>query len=231
MSFVDRNGIDREARDRKDRKLVLASQRGDEKSAELLLARYRELARTRGSSYYLRGADQEDVQQEAMIGLFKAIRDFDPTHEVSFIGFADLCIHRQIQTAVKTANRKKHDPLQSYLSLDTHDDAGADIPPLTDVLPTTGTCQDPITLMLAAEQIDGIRTHLDRTLSSLEREVLALVMQGVRYVEIAKMVDSHTKAVDNALQRARQKLRDYLQEEEASPGLAAQTRRLPIGRV
>lgn len=210
MSSANATLAERQHRAITDRDLVVAAQGGDERSIEILLARYQGLARSRGSSYFVRGADHEDVLQEAMIGLFKAIRDFDPTRGVSFAGFADVCIHRQIQTAVKTANRKKHDALHSYLSLDLpspHSDSDS---PLMDLLHADGKSQDPMSFALAAEQIDAIRAHLNGTLTALERRVLALMMEGVPYGEIAELVDTHRKAVDNALQRARRKLRDYL---------------------
>ena len=200
--------------DRSDDALVVAARAGDDLALAELLTRYRAFARSKTRSYFLVGADREDVVQEGMIGLYKAIRDFDPDRQSSFRAFAELCVSRQVITAVKTATRQKHGPLNSYVSLTrpvVQDDEGERV--LADVLPTTATV-DPADLVVSAERIRALQQHVDTVLSDLEVEVLRLYVDGKSYVEIAELLDRHTKAVDNALQRIKKKLTSHLRERE-----------------
>ena len=193
-----------------DEALVEHARLGDEQALELLLTRYRHYARAKARSYFLAGADKEDIVQEGMIGLFKAIRDFQGEKNTAFRAFAELCITRQIITAIKTATRQKHMPLNSYVSLNkptSPDDD--DQRSLADTL-ATPTTADPIDLVISAEEVAGIRDSMGRVLSSLETEVLRLYMDGKSYQQIADMLGRHVKSIDNALQRIKRKLEQHL---------------------
>lgn len=200
--------------DRTDEELIVATRAGDDVALAMLLTRYRAFARRKASAYFLVGADREDIVQEGMIGLYKAIRDFNPAMEASFRGFAELCVNRQIITAIKTATRHKHGPLNSYVSLArplSADDDGERV--LGDLLPTSPT-QDPAELVISAERIRSLQQHLDAVLSDLEVEVLRLHVEGKSYVEIAEVLDRQVKSIDNALQRIKRKLDEHLRGRE-----------------
>jgi RNA polymerase sporulation-specific sigma factor len=200
--------------DRSDDELIWATRGGDDAALTILLHRYRSFARRKARAYFLAGADRDDIVQEAMIGLFKAVRDFDPTGPSSFRGFAELCVNRQIVTAIKTATRHKHGPLNSYVSLArplcTGDD-GERV--LGDVLPAS-PAQDPAELVISAERIRCLQRHLDAVLSDLEVEVLRLHVEGHSYLQIADVLDRQVKSIDNALQRIKRKLDDHLRVRE-----------------
>ena len=204
------HGVSVHLEDLDDEALVERARLGDEQALELLLTRYRHYARAKARSYFLAGADKEDIVQEGMIGLFKAIRDFQGEKNTAFRAFAELCITRQIITAIKTATRQKHMPLNSYVSLNkptSPDDD--DQRSLADTLATTTTA-DPIDLVISAEEVAGIRDSMGRVLSSLETEVLRLYMDGKSYQQIADMLGRHVKSIDNALQRIKRKLEAHL---------------------
>ena len=195
---------------RSDGDLVRAVRAGNEVALSELLHKYRAFARVKARSYFLVGADQEDVVQEGMIGLFKAIRDFDPDRGSSFRAFAELCITRQIITAIKTATRQKHGPLNNYVSFSrpvNGDDGGERV--LADVLPTVAI-SDPADLVISAERIRALQAHFDEVLSDLEAEVLRLYVEGKSYQEIAARLQRHVKSIDNALQRIKHKLEAHL---------------------
>ena len=198
-----------------DEVLARHARDGDERALDLLLSRYRHYARAKARSYFLAGADREDIVQEGMIGLFKAVRDFDEKHNTAFRAFAELCITRQIITAIKTATRQKHMPLNSYVSLNKplSDEEGAERP-LSDSL-VSETVIDPAELVISAEEIASIKNSVDELLSELETEVLQLYMDGKSYQEIADMLGRHVKSIDNALQRIKRKLEQHI------PGRAA----------
>jgi RNA polymerase sporulation-specific sigma factor len=185
---------------------VLSAQQGSQSACGDLVRRYRGLIRYKARSYYLVGADREDVIQEGMIGLYKAIRDFDPTRQASFHSFADLCVTRQIITAVKSATRRKHSPLNGYVSLSrstSMEEDGERL--LSDILAAKGVC-DPAEIVVAAWETDFIRSGVSEALSPFEAKVLTLYTNGRSYQEIADMLGRHTKAVDNALQRVKRKM-------------------------
>jgi RNA polymerase sporulation-specific sigma factor len=193
-----------------DDRLVAAARAGDDSAITELLTKYRGFARAKARSYFLVGADHEDIVQEGMIGLYKAVRDFNPDMSSSFRAFAELCITRQIITAIKTATRQKHGPLNSYVSFSrpvAGDDDGDRC--LADVLPMTTVC-DPVDLVISAERIRALQEHFDEVLSDLEAEVLRLYVDGKSYVEIAEVLDRHVKSIDNALQRIKRKLDGHL---------------------
>ncbi|MFN2525406.1 MAG: RNA polymerase sporulation sigma factor SigH [Actinomycetota bacterium] len=193
-----------------DEDLVAQARKGDEKALEALLARYRHYARAKARAYFLAGADKDDIIQEGMIGLFKAVRDFDPGHRIAFRAFAELCITRQIITAIKTATRQKHIPLNSYVSLNKPltQESGDD----RTMMESLGGTEvlDPAELVVSAEEIAAIREVLARVLSALETDVLHLYMEGKSYQEIAEALGRHVKSIDNALQRIKRKLEQHV---------------------
>jgi RNA polymerase sporulation-specific sigma factor len=202
---------------RTDEELVALAREGDESAVAALLSSYRSFARVKARSYFLAGADREDVVQEGMIGLYKAIRDYDPDREASFRSFAELCITRQVLTAVKAATRHKHGPLNDYVSFSrpVSDDDGDDRV-LGDVLvgPSTG---DPIDLVISADRVRALQAHVDEVLSDLETDVLRMWVDGSSYTEIAEVLQRQVKSIDNALQRIKRKVEVHLQaRDEAS---------------
>ena len=185
---------------------VIAAQGGDQSACAELVRRYRGLIRCKARSYYLVGADRDDIIQEGMIGLYKAIRDYDPTRQASFHSFAELCVTRQIITAVKSATRRKHSPLNGYVSLSrstSMEEDGERL--LSDILAAKEVC-DPAEIVVAAWETDFIRTGVAEALSPFESQVLSLYTNGRSYQEIADALGRHTKAVDNALQRVKRKM-------------------------
>ncbi len=199
-----------------DLDLVERVRDGDERCLEMLLSRYRNFARSKARSYFLAGSDKEDVVQEGMIGLFKAIRDFDLSQDTPFRAFAELCISRQILTAIKTANRQKHQPLNSSVSLDAAaygDDKGESS--VGDNLVAT-TLTDPAELVISAQEIEAIRDSMRDNLTELEGDVLRLYMDGKSYEEIAGALGNHVKSIDNALQRIKRKLQRHLDQRDVA---------------
>ena len=198
-----------------DEELVERAREGSDGAIEELLRRYRHYARAKARTYFLAGADREDIVQEGMIGLYKAIRDFQADRNTAFRAFAELCITRQIITAIKTATRQKHVPLNSYVSLNKGTSSeNEEERALADLL-VGPTATDPAELVISAEEIANIRESMGRLLSSLETEVLQLYMDGKSYHEIAEMLGRHVKSIDNALQRIKRKLEAHLAQREA----------------
>ncbi|MDQ3646375.1 MAG: RNA polymerase sporulation sigma factor SigH [Actinomycetota bacterium] len=202
-----------------DNDLVLRVRDGDDRCLEVLLDRYRNFARSKARSYFLAGSDREDVVQEGMIGLFKAVRDFDSAQETPFRAFAELCISRQILTAIKTANRHKHQPLNSSISLDAPAYAGGDDSDrsIADNL-IAPTFADPVELVISAQEIEAIRDSMRESLTDLEGDVLALYMDGKSYEEIAGALGNHVKSIDNALQRIKRKLQRHIAQRQEMAG-------------
>ena len=196
---------------RTDEELALLAQQGDDAALEYLLNKYKNFVRSKARSYFLIGADHEDIVQEGMIGLYKAIRDFKPEKLSSFRAFAELCITRQIITAIKTATRQKHIPLNSYVSLNKpiYDDESDRT--LLDVI-TEGRVANPEDMLISQEDVGLIEDRIGQMLSSLEREVLSAYLDGKSYQEIAQELDRHVKSIDNALQRVKRKLEKFLAE-------------------
>jgi RNA polymerase sporulation-specific sigma factor len=202
-------------RDCDDETLVERARAGEDQAIDTLLHRYRHYARAKARSYFLAGADREDIVQEGMIGLFKAIRDYQADRNTAFRAFAELCITRQIITAIKTATRQKHIPLNSYVSLNKPSPGeGDDDRPLAEAIPTTSMV-DPADLVVSAEEINSIKESMGTLLSNLETEVLRLYMDGQSYQQIADTLGRHVKSIDNALQRIKRKLEQYLEERNA----------------
>lgn len=202
-----------------DEELARMAQSGgkDAATAEAtLLNRYRSFVRAKSRSYFLVGGDEQDVVQEGMIGLFKAIRDYDSAEQMSFRGFAELCVTRQLITAVKSATRYKHGPLNTYVSFSRSvgdDDEGERV--LADVLPASPQ-DDPAERLTSAERVRDLQAYVDDALSDLEVEVLRMYVEGRSYVEIAEILSRRTKSVDNALQRIKRKIDGHLREREVA---------------
>lgn len=196
-----------------DESLVARVHDGDDVAIAVVLVRYRPLVRARARSYFLVGGDNDDLVQEGMVGLFKAVRDFDASRELSFRGFAEVCVNRQIIGAVKASTRFKHRPLSGYLSLTAP--TGADGASVADRFAAPGL-QDPADVVVSGERMRALREHLDSSLSDFEAEVLHLHLSGSSYAEMAARLGRGTKAVDNALQRIKRKLEVHLERREQS---------------
>jgi RNA polymerase sporulation-specific sigma factor len=196
-----------------DEQLVARVHDGDDVAIAVLLTRYRPLIRGRARTYFLVGGDRDDLVQEGMLGLFKAVRDFDASREMSFRGFAEVCVNRQIISAVKAATRFKHRPLSGYVSLTEPIDVGGSS--IADTIVAPGL-QDPADVLVSTERMDALRAHLETSLSTFEAEVLNLHLGGASYSEMALRVGRGTKAVDNALQRIKRKLETHLERRQQS---------------
>ncbi|HYH27686.1 MAG TPA: RNA polymerase sporulation sigma factor SigH [Actinomycetota bacterium] len=193
-----------------DEELVARYQDGDQRAVEVLLTRYRNFARMKARSYFLVGADRDDIVQEGMIGLYKAIRDFSISRQASFRGFAEICITRQIITAIKTATRQKHGPLNSYVSLSkpvSSDDDPDRV--LLDIL-RSGESGNPEHMVISNEELLSIKLAFSEILSEFESEVLHLYVEGKTYQEISELLHRHVKSIDNALQRIKRKVELHL---------------------
>jgi RNA polymerase sporulation-specific sigma factor len=193
-----------------DEELVARARSGEESALDQLLTRYKNIARMKARSYFLIGADREDIVQEGMIGLYKAIRDFQAGRQSSFRAFAQLCITRQIITAIKTATRDKHIPLNSYVSLNRSTGEGGDPDRvLADVL--SARAADPVEVVISSEELRTMQSSFSEILSRLEANVLSLYLQGKSYQEIAASLERHVKSIDNALQRIKRKIEAHME--------------------
>lgn len=196
-----------------DPQLVINA-RTDSDALEFLLDKYKNFVKAKARSYFLIGADRDDLIQEGMIGLYKAIRDYREDRQSSFRVFAELCITRQMITAIKTATRQKHIPLNSYVSLNRPLFLEGDSErALVDTL-AGASIGDPMELIISGEEERSIRSSFGKILSDLEDEVLRLYIDGKSYQEIAVQLNRHVKSVDNALQRVKRKIDHYLKKQE-----------------
>lgn len=202
-----------EYEDMLDEEIVVLAREGDTYAEEYLINKYKNFVKAKVKSYFLIGGDKDDIYQEGMIGLYKAIRDFKPDKLSSFRAFAELCITRQIITAIKTATRQKHIPLNSYVSLNkpVYDEESDRT--LMDVLSTIHI-SDPEELIISNEERRKIQSAMTDVLSDLEIEVVQSYLEGKSYQEIACDLDRHAKSIDNALQRVKRKLERYLKEQD-----------------
>ena len=196
-----------------DDELVAAYRAGDVAALETLLERYRRFARAKGRSYFLVGADSDDIEQEGMIGLYKAIRDFRPERQASFRAFAELCITRQIITAIKTATRQKHQPLNQYVSISGSRASADEHERNMEHLLDDHHIGDPADQVVSRERMAELRDMMAAMLSGLEVDVLQLYVEGKSYQEIGEQLGRHVKSIDNALQRIKRKLDAHLQEQ------------------
>src|SRR6202161_3863069 len=191
--------------------LIALAKQGHADAYDRIVRRYHGFVRLKASSYFLAGGDSEDLIQEGLVGLYKAIRDFRTDRESSFRNFAELCITRQIITAVKTATRNKHTPLNQYVSFSsTPAGAGDDVPTLDQMLPGP-TVQDPVNQVISSEELRSLVGCLSSALSELESRVLSLYLDGYSYEQVGTRLSCDTKTVDNALQRVKRKVGAHLQ--------------------
>ncbi|MHC6178360.1 RNA polymerase sporulation sigma factor SigH [Clostridium sp. JNZ X4-2] len=192
-----------------DEEVIVEAKKGDVRAQEYLISKYENFVKSKAKSYFLIGADKEDIYQEGMIGLYKAIRDFKSDKLSSFKAFAELCVTRQIITAIKTATRQKHIPLNTYVSLNKPIYDEESDRTLLDVL-SEAKVADPEELIISREELNHIQSEIGEVLSSLEMEVLMSYLDGKSYQEIACDLDRHAKSIDNALQRVKRKLEKCL---------------------
>jgi len=197
-----------------DHYLVALAKEGKTDAYDAIIHRYRGFVRLKASSYFLLGGESDDLIQEGLLGLYKAVRDYRTDRESSFRNFAELCITRQIITAVKTATRNKHTPLNQYVSFSQSPAAASDSDStLDDILPGP-TAADPVNQVIATEELASLVSCMSSVLSELESRVLSLYLDGYSYEVIAERLDCDTKTVDNALQRVKRKVGTHLASRE-----------------
>lgn len=197
-----------------DEEIISQIKQGDESALVYLLEKYKDIVNAKVGKYFIIGAEREDVIQEGMIGLFKAIKDFNPEKQNTFKSFANICVERQLITAIKSSNRQKHMPLNSYLSLNTaaYDNNDENSVELIDTFDSK-TVEDPLETIMKEEYYNEIQNAVNKSLSKFEKQVLDRFIKGESYVTIAKRLDSPVKSVDNAIQRIRKKaIKNILKE-------------------
>ncbi len=199
--FTDNNFLQMQ-----DEDLIKMIKSGDKSALEHLINRYKNLVNIKVSKYYMVGAEREDIVQEGLIGLYKAIKSFQPDKQNSFKNFASICIDRQLITAIKTSNRQKHIPLNSYISLnkeayENEEESSSDLIEILDAK----TVEDPLDTLTKKEYYKSVENTIDKSLSDFEKKVLNCYIQGESYVEIAQKLDTPVKSIDNAIQRIRKK--------------------------
>lgn len=189
-----------------DEEIIAKIKDGDEKALTYLLEKYKELVNMKVGKYFLIGAEREDIVQEGMIGLYKAIKNFNEEKQNSFKSFANICIERQLITAIKTSNRQKHMPLNSYLSLNNaaYDKNEENSVELIDTFDGKNV-EDPLETIMKKEYYENVQTEIEKNLSKFEKQVLDRFIKGESYNVIAKKLDTQVKSVDNAIQRIRKK--------------------------
>ncbi|WMJ80323.1 RNA polymerase sporulation sigma factor SigH [Clostridium sp. MB40-C1] len=192
-----------------DEEIAIKAKNGNGEAQEYLINKYKNFVKAKAKSYFLIGADKEDIYQEGMIGLYKAIRDFKSDKLSSFKAFAELCVTRQIITAIKTATRQKHIPLNTYISLNKPIYDEESDRTLLDILSAVKV-SDPEEVVISKEEVIKIENEIEGVLSELEYEVLNSYLEGKSYQEIACDLDRHSKSIDNALQRVKRKLEKCL---------------------
>jgi RNA polymerase sporulation-specific sigma factor len=193
-----------------DDELVMRYRQGEGAALDTLLHRYRRFARVKARGYFLVGGDRDDIEQEGLIGLFKAVRDYRPDREASFRAFAELCITRQVITAIKTATRQKHQPLNRYTSISSAGSGDTDHESSVEALLDDHHVTDPAEEVIAKERYSDMRTSMEALLSRLEVDVLGLYVEGASYQEIGDTLGRHVKSIDNALQRIKRKVETQL---------------------
>jgi len=197
-----------------DHYLVALAKEGKPDAYDAIVRRYRGFVRLKASSYFLLGGESDDLIQEGLLGLYKAVRDYRTDRESSFRNFAELCITRQIITAVKTATRNKHTPLNQYVSFSQSPAAAVDSDSTLDEVLPGPTAFDPVNQVIATEELESLVSCLSSVLSDLESRVLSLYLDGYSYEVIAEKLDCDTKTVDNALQRVKRKVGTHLASRE-----------------
>lgn len=194
-----------------DEEIVFLAQNGDKRAAEFITAKYAPYVRNKSRAYFLVGGEVEDIMQEGLIGLYEAIQDYSDNKQATFKTFMDICVTRQIMTALKAASRQKHIPLNTYVSLNKPLFQEETDRNFQDTL-MTEKIEDPESLFIDVEKTIEINKEIERSLSDFEYKVLRLYLQGVSYVRIAKVLEKEEKAIDNAIQRIRKKLSKNLME-------------------
>ena len=205
----------RQQRELEDLQLVVRARNGDQSALDALIRRYNGFVRLKASSYFLAGGDAEDLVQEGLIGLYKAVRDFRHDKETSFRSFAELCVTRQIITAIKTATRFKHSPLNTYVSFSNTpagQDSDSDVT-LGDALPGPSV-DDPSVCVISTEELQSLVFALGTGLSKLEADALKLYLEGSSYEQMAEALGCDTKTIDNALQRVKRKVLQHQQSRQ-----------------
>jgi RNA polymerase sporulation-specific sigma factor len=197
-----------------DHYLVALAKEGRSDAYDAIVRRYRGFVRLKASSYFLLGGEAEDLIQEGLLGLYKAVRDYRTDRESSFRNFAELCITRQIITAVKTATRNKHTPLNQYVSFSQTPAAAGDSDTTLDEILPGPTVSDPVNQVIASEELESLVSCLSGVLSELESRVLSLYLDGYSYEVVAERLECDTKTVDNALQRVKRKVGIHLASRE-----------------
>ena len=190
--------------DMSDEDLINIIKSGDKSALDFLIGKYKELVNMKVSKFFMIGAEKEDIMQEGLIGLFKAVKNYNPEKQNSFKTFANLCIERQLITAIKSSNRQKHMPLNSYLSLNTtayEDDEDSNLLDVFDA----HQMEDPLDTITKKEYYQTVENAIDKSLSDFEKQVLNRYMQGESYIQIAEKLDAPVKSIDNAIQRIRKK--------------------------
>ncbi len=199
--------------DKLEREYICKIKAGDKAALNYIMEKYSHFVYIKAKQFFIVGAEKDDIIQEGMIGLFKAINGFDPEKDVSFKVFADLCIKRQIMTAIKAATRQKHIPLNSYLSLNKSafdEDSDREVIEMLD----TEMVPDPLDTITTQETYEKVESTMNKVLSEFELKVLNEYVNGASYIEIANKLDSHVKAVDNAVQRIKKKVDKHLADEK-----------------
>ena len=197
-----------------DHYLLALAKQGNTDAFNRLVRRYQSFVRLKASSYFLIGGDSEDLIQEGLVGLYKAIRDYRSDRESSFRNFAELCITRQIITAVKTATRNKHTPLNGYVSFSSSPAGSGEGEPTLDEVMAGAPIWDPVNQVISSEELRSLVDCLSTVLSELESRVLSLYLDGHSYVTIGEMIGCDCKTVDNALQRVKRKVGTHLRDRE-----------------
>lgn len=197
--------------DETDEELITRLREGESDVTEYIMNKYKDMVRTKATSMYILGADKDDLIQEGMIGLFKAVRDYDPGRDASFRTFADLCVSRQIYTAIQASNRKKHAPLNSYISLYAKMDGKSEDKDFSlDQVLEDMNDRNPEAMMIDKENARDIEEFIESGLSDFEKSVLELHLTGMGYAQIAKVLGRDEKSTDNALQRLKNKIKKYI---------------------
>ena len=186
----------------KDEELISRFKNGESEILDYLMEKYKNMVRKKARNMFLIGGENDDLIQEGMIGLFKAVRDYQPDREASFQSFANLCIDRQIYSAIKSSNRQKHQPLNTYVSLSSSETE-------EDLRDTYAEHDNPESILIDRENVSALENEMEKSLSSLENRVLHLYLEGNSYIEIAEILGKTPKSIDNALRRIRKKIKKY----------------------
>lgn len=213
MSYEKIGELLTQYKNKSDEEIIKIIRNGDKQAQDYILDKYKALVKTKSRAYFLIGADKEDIIQEGMIGLYKAVRDYQSERNASFKVFAELCINRQIITAIKAATRQKHIPLNSYVSLNKPVFEEESEQTYMDML-KIGEIFNPEALFISQEDKNFIENQMEKVLSDFETKVLAFYLQGKSYFEISKIIKKPEKSIDNALQRVKKKVEKFLEEKK-----------------